>query len=229
MTRGYQKYLNDLFKGKEEEEEELTQRLFTEYSRWGDENPTSLKSFLQYYNDFLWPNRDKILQLLKRKTTTFGILRGGAFEDFITRVLQPVITETNYDFRRDQNILAWMGFLYDERRPKLERSFQRADLSFSKKVSLRIADEAFDDVRIPKIVIECKTRVDKAQLRSISQEANDCRNIFPALVFYLVTLSTNYKAVDERVIGRSIDRIFVLKSDADVHEMRTEVRHALEN
>jgi hypothetical protein len=57
----------------------------------------------------------------------------------------------------------------------------------------------------------------------------DCRNIFPELVFYLVTLSVNYRAVDERVIGRSIDRIFVLKSDVDVDEMRTEVRHALEN
>jgi hypothetical protein len=206
----------------------LTQKLFAEYSRWVDENPTSLKSFLQYYNDFLWPNRDRILRLLKRKTATFGILRGRAFEEFIARGLQPVTTETDYDFRRDQNILAWMGFLYDERRPKLERMFQRADLSFSKKVSLRTADEAFD-VRIPKIVIECKTWVDKAQLRSMAHEANDCRNIFPELVFCLVTLSVNYRAVDERVIGRSIDRVFVLKSDADVDEMRIEVRHALEN
>jgi len=226
MTKDYQEYLNHLFKGKEEEE--LTQKLFAEYSRWADEKPPSLESFLQYYNDFLWPNEGKILQMLKRKTATFGILRGGAFEEFIARVLQPLVTEVDYDFRRDQNILAWMGFLYDERRPKLERSFQRADLSFSKKVSLRIADEDFD-VRIPKIVIECKTWVDKAQLRSISQEANDFRSIFPELTFYLATLSTNYKAIDERVIGRSIDRIFVLRSDADVGEMRAEVRHALEN
>jgi hypothetical protein len=227
MTRDYQKYLNELFKGKEEEE--LTQRLFAEYSRWVDENPTSLKSFLQYYDGFLWPNMDKIMQLLKRKKTTFAVLRGGALEEFIARVLQPVTDGTGYDFLRDQNILAWMGFVYHEHRPKPECSFQRADLSIcSKKVSLRIGDEAFD-VWIPKVVIECKSWVDKPQLRSVSQEANDFRSIFPELAFYLVTLSTNYKAVDVRVIGRSIDKIFVLKSEADVDEMRTEVRHALEN
>jgi len=226
MVRDYQEYLDSLFKGKEEEE--LTQRLFAEYSRWVNENPPSLESFLQYYNDFLWPNEGKILQMLKRKTATFLILRGGAFEEFVARVLQPLVTETSYDFRRDQNILAWMGFLYDEHRLKLERSFQRADISFSKKVSLKIADEAFH-VRIPKVVIECKTWVDKAQLRSISQEANDFRNIFPELVFYLVTLSTNYRAVDKRVIGRSIDKIFILENDTDVDVMRTEVRRALEN
>ena len=144
-------------------------------------------------------------------------------------MLQPVTTGTGYDLLRDQNILAWMGFLYDEHRPKLERSFQRADLSIcSRKVPLRIADEAFD-VRILKVVIECKSWVDKSQLRSVSQEANDFRRIFPELAFYLVTLSTNYKAVDKRVIGRSIDKIFVLKSDAAVEEMKTEVRHVLEN
>jgi hypothetical protein len=228
MTRDYQEYLNYLFKGKEGEE--LTQKLFTEYSRWVDENPTSLRSFLQYYEGFLWPNMDRIVQLLKRKKTTFAVLRGGALEEFIARVLQPVTDGTSYDLLRDQNILAWMGFVYDEHRPKLERSFQRADLSIcSKKVSLKIADEASFDVWIPKVVIECKSWVDKPQLRSVSQEANDFRSIFPELVFYLVTLSTNYRAVDERVIGRSIDKIFVLKSDADVDAMKTEVRNVLES
>jgi len=154
MTRDYQEYLNNLFIGKEEEG--LTQQLFAEHSRWINEGPTSLKSFLRYYNDFLWPHGDKILQLLKRTKVTLGILRGGAFEEFIARVIQPVTTGTGYDLLRDQSILAWMGFVYEEHRPKLECSFQRADLSIcSKKVSLRIADEAFD-VWIPKVVIECK-------------------------------------------------------------------------
>jgi hypothetical protein len=227
MPKDYRKYLSRLFAGKEDQA--LTKEVFAKYDLWASQDPPSLDSFLQYYNGLLPLRQDAILGLLNRSVVTMRVLRGSALEEFVAKALKPVSAQTGYEHLRDQNILAWMGFIYDEGHPNVERSFQRADLSFAKKVSVAVSGRAFD-VWIPKLVIECKSHIDKTQLRSVAQEANDFRSIFPELVFFLVALNKGLRAVDEKVIGRqSIDRIVILKHEEDVKALRTAVREVLQS